>query len=746
MKKILAVFLVLILAFSAVSFSALAEETSGPNNDPAASGAFAGYIPPHPYYSPGEIRGTTGGGTKADPIIVDTFDELKKALEFPLDGLYIRCDTCQKDMGLDYIGVDSYQGSATSSFCAIEVRYDKNLTLNAQLDCRSSRIDAPFLDSLIEVLAYLRIDGSGSILGTFSALSVFRNSIFTVYSPGVLELNGITVEGVHRENNLKDPTYARAVWVDSGCGVFNSGVFKGIGYANLVGTWENSPNMAVRVGSGAHAIVNGGTFQCTKSRYNYGISMKKNADAVLAGGTFYGVDSEDKMLSTFLKSNFAYRKVSNSTTFNGSSVKQTEETLRVDYTGSGLRPTEQLSRRQITQGVGYEWLHFTPPDDNTWYDSPLEYSIDGDGVYVGNACYLDYAGVDAEAYDLYDSSDLLMQQRSYYAFSSDFKPIRVKFYLTAQNNCIFDKKSVILINGQSADLEIIDGKHAIASAALTYTDSDLVVDNIALKGSFVPTAGLSASSYDGKLDQYVNCDDSKCEVTNSWIGESGRYDDRYMGTLAAGNTYYMWLEIEIYDPYFFGVDLTYSFYDRTGKSNPSSYSKNYGRLMGDIGGNRAYVSVPFVVPAQSADPMLRGTVTSYLSSTDTVTVQLLQGTTVKKSTTVKGNTASYSITNVPAGTYTLRVSKKNHAARDYTVKINGDCVQNAEIRPIGDVAPKAGVVNIRDVNALYNHVMETVPITDAYLLKCGDVNNKNGVNIRDVNALYNHVMETALLY
>ena len=143
---------------------------------------------------------------------------------------------------------------------------------------------------------------------------------------------------------------------------------------------------------------------------------------------------------------------------------------------------------------------------------------------------------------------------------------------------------------------------------------------------------------------------------------------------------------------------------------------------------------------------LSGTVTSYLNTTDTVTVQLLQGTTVKKTTTVKGNSASYSIAGVSAGTYTLRVSKKNHTTREYSIYISGNKTQNVEIRPIGDVAPKAGVVNIRDVNALYNHVMETDIITDEYLLQCGDVDNKNGVNIRDVNALYNHVMETALLY
>ena len=364
--------------------------------------------------------------------------------------------------------------------------------------------------------------------------------------------------------------------------------------------------------------------------------------------------------------------------------------------------------------------------------------------YFGNSCYLDYAGIDAEAYDLYDNYDQLMRQGAYCSFSSDYKPIKIKFYLTAATNYIFKSSSYVQINGKKADLQIINGKHAIASVQLTYNDSDKVVDNIALKGSFVPTAGQSATIYTDTLNNYIDCDDGKCEVVSSRIGENGRYDTPYTGTLVAGNTYYMWFEVTVYHPYFYGVDLTYSFYDSTGKSNPSSYSKNYGSLMGEAGA--VWVSVPFIVPAQSAGCMIRGTATSFLNTSNNVFLQLLQGTTVKKQTNVTGNTASYSITNVPAGTYTLRVSKKNHVDRDYTVVINGDKTQNVTINPLGDVTLD-GKVNIRDVNNLYNHVKGSVIITDTYSLQCGDVYSPGkGVNIRDVNTLYNHVKGNATLY
>ncbi|MBQ3417745.1 MAG: hypothetical protein IJH32_07910 [Ruminococcus sp.] len=78
-KRTLSIILALILALSALSFASFAEET-----DLAES---ASAVPGRIGYTSGSITGTTGVGTKADPIIVDTFDELKKALEYPLDGL-----------------------------------------------------------------------------------------------------------------------------------------------------------------------------------------------------------------------------------------------------------------------------------------------------------------------------------------------------------------------------------------------------------------------------------------------------------------------------------------------------------------------------------------------------------------------------------------------------------------------------------------------------------------------------------
>ena len=66
-----------------------------------------------------------------------------------------------------------------------------------------------------------------------------------------------------------------------------------------------------------------------------------------------------------------------------------------------------------------------------------------------------------------------------------------------------------------------------------------------------------------------------------------------------------------------------------------------------------------------------GTVTSYGSETDPVVVQLIESgtSTVAYETTVAGNSASYSISNVSTGTYTLRVTKSGHQIYEQAITV-----------------------------------------------------------------------------
>ena len=124
-----------------------------------------------------------------------------------------------------------------------------------------------------------------------------------------------------------------------------------------------------------------------------------------------------------------------------------------------------------------------------------------------------------------------------------------------------------------------------------------------------------------------------------------------------------------------------------------------------------------------ADPNARGsvsgTVKSSQSATDKVTIQLIQQgyaepayETIVPSGTKVGNqyTASYSISGIASGTYTMRVMKNKHVTREYTVTVSGDAkTQNAEIRLLGDVNGD-GIVNIKDCSRLLKHVNKTQPL------------------------------------
>lgn len=99
-----------------------------------------------------------------------------------------------------------------------------------------------------------------------------------------------------------------------------------------------------------------------------------------------------------------------------------------------------------------------------------------------------------------------------------------------------------------------------------------------------------------------------------------------------------------------------------------------------------------------------GTVKSYGGETENVTVTLTPENGTPMTTVVTGNSAAYKFENVPAGTYTLKVEKANHVAREYKVTVSGDAVQqDAKVCLRGDVNMD-GAVDIGDHQTLFEHL------------------------------------------
>lgn len=163
---------------------------------------------------------------------------------------------------------------------------------------------------------------------------------------------------------------------------------------------------------------------------------------------------------------------------------------------------------------------------------------------------------------------------------------------------------------------------------------------------------------------------------------------------------------------------------------------------GDISGGAVTVEAAAVTGVT-----VSGTVKSYGGETENVTVTLTPENGTPMTTVVTGNSAAYKFENVSAGTYTLKVEKANHVAREYKVTVSGDAVQqDAKVCLKGDLTGD-GKVNTADVGRLYAHVRGTRLLTDDYALSCGNVAGTDAtINTADVGRLYAHVKGTRVLW
>ena len=150
-----------------------------------------------------------------------------------------------------------------------------------------------------------------------------------------------------------------------------------------------------------------------------------------------------------------------------------------------------------------------------------------------------------------------------------------------------------------------------------------------------------------------------------------------------------------------------------------------------------------------------GNVESFNSDTDPVTIQLIEQGQSEAAYEVQvsggtqsGNkfTAPYAFSDVPSGTYTMKVMKKNHVTREYTVTVgSADVTQNVKIHLKGDIDGN-GTVTTMDVIRANSHARGVTLLTD-YALKCADVVGTDGtVTTIDVIRINAHAKGTSKLW
>ena len=139
---------------------------------------------------------------------------------------------------------------------------------------------------------------------------------------------------------------------------------------------------------------------------------------------------------------------------------------------------------------------------------------------------------------------------------------------------------------------------------------------------------------------------------------------------------------------------------------------------------------------------ITGTVTRYLSEDDAASIKLINSSGIAiKERSLSSKDSSYEFSNVAAGKYTLRVSKKDHVTRDYKITISsGNKTQNVTICPMGD-GDGNGKVQAAGAMKAYKHAQGKADAQlSGYAFNCADVapvGNPNGkVQAADAMIIY----------
>ena len=209
-------------------------------------------------------------------------------------------------------------------------------------------------------------------------------------------------------------------------------------------------------------------------------------------------------------------------------------------------------------------------------------------------------------------------------------------------------------------------------------------------------------------------------------------------------------ELKIKDPHYtFGDTIcSFSFGERWATINGRRYQGAFGQAIPSGNDTSRLVFKNISIPTVPKGVEVNGTITSYGSDSESVTVQLIEAghTEPAYEAVVKGNSANYSIAGVAPGTYTMKVIKNNHVTREYTVVAgNSSVIQDVKIHLKGDINGDGKVTTIDFVRV--NSHARGVTLLSGYELKCADVVGTDGkVTTADAIRINAHAKGTSLLW
>ena len=156
---------------------------------------------------------------------------------------------------------------------------------------------------------------------------------------------------------------------------------------------------------------------------------------------------------------------------------------------------------------------------------------------------------------------------------------------------------------------------------------------------------------------------------------------------------------------------------------------------GDISGGTVMVEAAAVTGVT-----VSGTVKSYGSETENVTVTLTPESGTPMTTVVTGNSAAYKFENVSAGTYTLKVEKKGHAPWTESITVGSTAIaKDVTVYQYGDVN-RDGKVTAADAQEIQRNAAklssayDTEPNKSYWILRA-DVNRDGKVTAADAQEI-----------
>lgn len=264
----------------------------------------------------------------------------------------------------------------------------------------------------------------------------------------------------------------------------------------------------------------------------------------------------------------------------------------------------------------------------------------------------------------------------------------------------------------------------------------------------------------------VNYDYLSLGAPYPWAGNKPEFNNNWITGVPGGVTVrnYSWFDVEsgarLGENTPFAAGRSYRFkvildcedgYYLADPEELDAYVNGNKAMVTEAAGNGIAITVEYSLAVSSG---LRGQAVSFLDGSDVTVSLFADGSAEPKHTvTVPGGmkdssgkyTATYEIPEVAAGTYTMKVSKKNHVTREYTVTVtSGAKTQNIQIHLMGDVNGD-GKISTADVLKANSHA-KRVDLLTGYEFLCVDVNGDGRISTADVNKINSHTKKVEFLW